>query len=66
MTLHDARGGGFNQMFLELCFSVKLHDERGDSNQMLLEPCFSVTLHDERGGFPSNAPRALLFYETAG
>ena len=29
MTLHDARGGGFNQMFLELCFSVTLHDERG-------------------------------------
>ena len=25
-------------MFKELCFSVKLHDERGDSNQMLLEP----------------------------
>ena len=22
-------GGGFNQMFLELCFSVTLHDERG-------------------------------------
>ena len=21
-------GGGFNQMFLELCFSVTLHDER--------------------------------------
>ena len=32
-------------MFLKLCFSVTLHDERGDSNQMLLEPCFSVTLH---------------------
>ena len=29
MTLHDARGVGFNQMFLELCFSVTLHDERG-------------------------------------
>ena len=29
MTLHDARGGGLNQMFLELCFSVTLHDERG-------------------------------------
>ena len=30
MTLHDARvGGGFNQMFLELCFSVMLHDEKG-------------------------------------
>ena len=22
-------GGGFNQMFLELCFSVTLHDEKG-------------------------------------
>ena len=53
-------------MFLELCFTVTLHDERGDSNQMLLEPCFSVTRHDERGGFQSNAPRAMLFYETAG
>ena len=29
MTLHDARGGGFNQMFLELCFSVTLQDEKG-------------------------------------
>ena len=39
MTLHDARGGGgFNQMFLELCFSVTLHDEGGGgSNQMLLQ-----------------------------
>ena len=47
MTLHDARvGGGFNQMFLELCFSV--------------------TLNDEREGFQSNAPGAILFYETAG
>ena len=59
-------GGGFNQMFLELCFSVTLQDEKGDSNQMLLEPCFSVTLHDERGAFQSNAPGAMLFYETAG
>ena len=61
MTLHDARGRSFNQMFLELYFSVTLHDERGDSNQMLLEPCFSVTLHDEREGFQSNAPGAMLF-----
>ena len=29
MTLQDARGGGFNQLFLELCFSVTLQDERG-------------------------------------
>ena len=30
MTLHDAReGASFNQMFLELCFSVTLQDERG-------------------------------------
>ena len=54
-------------MFLELCFSVMLHDERGGvSNQMLLGPCFSVTLNDEREGFQSNAPGAMLFYETAG
>ena len=53
-------------MFLELCFSVTLHDERGDSTQMLLEQCFSVTLHDEREGFQSNVPGAMLFYETAG
>ena len=39
-------------MLLEPCFTVTLHDERGDSNQMLLEPCFSVTRHDERGGVP--------------
>ena len=31
MTLHDARGGvnQIYQMFLELCCSVTLHDERG-------------------------------------
>ena len=30
MTLHDAReGASFNQMLLELCFSVTLHDEGG-------------------------------------
>ena len=31
MTLHDAGGGrgGFNQMFLGLCFSVTLQDEKG-------------------------------------
>ena len=53
-------------MFLELCVSVTLHDERGDSNQMLLEPCFSVTRHDERGGgFQSNAPGAMLFCDAA-
>ena len=27
--MHDARGGVFNQMLLELCFSVTLQDERG-------------------------------------
>ena len=59
-------GGGFNQMFLELCFSVMLMMRRGGSNQMLLGPCFSVTLNDEREGFQSNAPGAMLFYETAG
>ena len=53
-------------MFLELCFSAMLQDERGGSNQMLLGPCFSVTLNDEREGFQSNAPGAMLFYETAG
>ena len=60
MTLHDARGGGFKQMLLELCFSVTLHDERGDSNQILLEPCFSVTLHDERG-VPIKCPWSSAF-----
>ena len=34
-------------MFLELCFSVTLHDERGDSNQMLLEQCFSMRPQDD-------------------
>ena len=28
MTLHGAKEGGFNQMLLEPCFSVTLHDER--------------------------------------
>ena len=41
-------GGGFNQMFLELCFSVTLHDEKGGgSNQMLLEQCFSMRPQDD-------------------
>ena len=38
-------------MFLEPCFSVMLHDERGGvSNQMLLGAFFFVTLNDEREG----------------
>ena len=53
-------------MFLELCFSVTLHDERGDSTQMLLEQCFSVTLHDEREGFQSNVPGAMLHEKGGG
>ena len=47
MTLHDARGGGFDQMFLEPCFSVTLHDEGGGSNQMLLEQCFPMRPQDD-------------------
>ena len=48
MTLHDAReGGSFNQMLLELCFSVTLHDEGGGSNQTLPEQCFSKRPQDD-------------------
>ena len=53
-------------MFLELCFSVMLHDERGGGFQSNAPGSFSVTLNDEREGFQSNAPGAMLFYETAG
>ena len=50
MTLHDARvGGGFNQMFLELCFSVMLM-MRGGGFQSNAPGSFSVTLNDEREG----------------
>ena len=53
MTLHDARGEGFNQMFLELCFSVTLQDERGEAVPMkcscsLAFVCRTTTLYDER------------------
>ena len=35
-------------MFLELCFSVMLHDERGGvSNQMLLDLCSCMRLQDD-------------------
>ena len=53
MTLHDARGGGFKQMFLELCCSVTLQDERGEEVPMkcfcsLAFVCRTTTLYDER------------------
>ena len=37
------------QMLLELCLCMTLHDERGRSNQMLLELCFRMKLHEEMG-----------------
>ena len=53
MTLHDARGGGFNQMFLELGFSVTLQDERGEGvlvqcSCSLAFVCRTTTLYHER------------------
>ena len=53
MTLHDASGGRFNQMFLELCFSVTLQDERGEAvpttcSCSLAFVCCTTTLYDER------------------
>ena len=46
------RGGGFDQMFLELCFSVTLQDERGEAVPMkcscsLAFVCRTTTLYDE-------------------
>ena len=54
MTLHDVGwGGGFNQMFLELCFSVTLQDERGEGvlikcSCSLAFVCRTTTLYDVR------------------
>ena len=48
MTLQIAKGGGFNQMFLELCFSVMLM-MRGGGFQSNAPGSFSVmTRHDEK------------------
>ena len=43
------RGVGFNQMLLDLCFSMTLQDERAGSNPMLLDLGFCMRLHDESG-----------------
>ena len=43
------REGGSNQMLVDLCFCMRLHDEKGDCNQMLLELRSCMRLHDERG-----------------
>ena len=50
MTLHDAKGGGFNQMFLELCFSVTLQDEAVPMkcSCSLAFVCRTTKLYDER------------------
>ena len=48
------RVGQVNQMLLELCFCMTLHDERGGGfNQMMLALCFGP-------------PGPVLSYNTAG
>ena len=36
-------------MLLDLCFCMRLRDERARFNQILLQLCFCMTRHDEKG-----------------
>ena len=59
------RGGGVNQMFLELCFSVTLQDERGEAVPMkcscsLAFVCRTTTLYDERQKVSRSGGREVL------